>query len=106
MSAPQSSYSELLKDPRWQRRRLEILNRANFQCERCDADNRTLHVHHLLYHKGAKPWEYADDDLMALCEQCHALDHERRSLLAEVTALMNPWDVERVLGYAQALALL
>jgi hypothetical protein len=69
------SYADELKHPRWQRRRLEILSRADFKCERCSADDRTLHVHHKKYRRGAKPWEYADDQLIALCEQCHEDEH-------------------------------
>lgn len=29
------SYLEKLRDPRWQRRRLEVFERAHFQCEAC-----------------------------------------------------------------------
>lgn len=99
------TYFEMLKDPRWQRRRLEILQTADFRCENCEADDKTLHVHHKLYRKGAKPWEYADHELQALCEECHAAEHLIREQLAEVMALMPPYDLERLLGYAQALML-
>jgi len=29
------SYYELLKHPKWQKKRLEILQRANFECVKC-----------------------------------------------------------------------
>ena len=70
-----SDYSELFKDPRWQKRRLTIMNRAGFLCERCESDDKTLNVHHLYYKKGAKPWEYPDELLVCWCERCHKTHH-------------------------------
>lgn len=99
------SYFELLKDPRWQRRRLEILSLNDFACENCRSGDRTLHVHHKLYRKGAMPWEYEDHELAALCENCHAAEHLIREDLAAMMALMVPSDLERLLGYAQGMML-
>lgn len=65
------SYSELLKDPRWQRKRLDILNRDNFTCVCCGDDKSTLHVHHQYYINGRMPWEYSNDLLITLCAKCH-----------------------------------
>jgi hypothetical protein len=98
------SYGELLKDPRWQRRRLEILNRANFACESCDAADRTLHVHHRIYRKGAMPWEYEDYELIALCESCHAVEHELRARLNEAIAIIPVEYLEYVVGFAEGFA--
>jgi hypothetical protein len=99
---PMSTYSERLKDPRWQRRRLEILQRSDFSCERCEATDKTLHVHHKLYRKGAMPWEYADHELHALCEDCHEEEHHIRERLASALAAIDLADIEEVLGYALA----
>lgn len=98
------SYSELLKDPRWQRRRLEILQRADFKCESCDSADKTLHVHHKLYRKGAMPWEYENYELQALCEDCHASDHERRERLNEALAVLGPAELDVLLGFAEGWA--
>jgi 5-methylcytosine-specific restriction endonuclease McrA len=98
------SYAELLKDPRWQRRRLEILERGDFSCELCEATDRTLHVHHKLYRKGAMPWEYADHELRALCEDCHSQLHHLRARLDEAIAYVSDCDMEVLLGFAEALA--
>ncbi len=71
-----STYSELLKDPRWERRRIDILLNADFTCEECGLscwdEELTLQVHHRHYRAGAKPWEYEDADLVCLCRTCHA----------------------------------
>lgn len=77
------SYSELLKDPRWQRRRLTIMERDHFRCRLCHHNEFTLAVHHIAY--SGKPWEAPDEDLITVCEHCHELvkhcktDEQRRS---------------------------
>lgn len=65
------TYSEKLRDPRWQKKRLEILDRDNWTCQNCGDEKSTLHVHHLDYEKGLEPWDYEDEYLQTLCETCH-----------------------------------
>jgi 5-methylcytosine-specific restriction endonuclease McrA len=69
------SYSELLRDPRWQRKRLEIMGLDDFKCRYCGNHELTLNVHHIHYNKGHKPWEYENDELITLCEDCHKIEH-------------------------------
>lgn len=64
-------YSELLRDPRWQKKRLYVMSAANFRCEDCGDATQTLEIHHCAYIKGREPWEYEGDLLMCLCEHCH-----------------------------------
>lgn len=64
-------YSEKLKDPRWQRKRLEILNRDSFTCQYCGDTKSTLNVHHKQYH--GNPWDAPSESLETLCESCHAM---------------------------------
>lgn len=98
-----TSYSDRLKDPRWQRRRLEILNRADFACETCESSDKTLHVHHKLYRKGAMPWEYDDHELEALCVDCHDNTEHWRSLLAAAVARLDTCDLETLVGFAEGM---
>ena len=65
------SYSEKLKDPRWQKKRLEVLQRDNFTCLACGSAEKTLHVHHCYYVGKRNPWEYDSDSLLTFCENCH-----------------------------------
>jgi hypothetical protein len=65
------NYKELLKDPRWQRKRLEILQRDDFTCRQCGSKENTLHVHHHYYTKGKSPWDYDNRVLVTLCDECH-----------------------------------
>lgn len=69
------SYSQKLLDPRWQRKRLEVLSRDGFKCVKCKNGKRTLHVHHLSY-KG-NPWEVAMSQLETLCSLCHKNEHKK-----------------------------
>lgn len=81
-------YSEQLKDPRWQKKRLEILEASGWRCEDCGAQDKTLHVHHCHYLKGKEPWEYSRDLLMTLCDQCHeqraSLEGDAKLMLARI----------------------
>jgi hypothetical protein len=64
-----AKYSDLLRDPRWQKKRLEILQRDNFTCQHCKDTETELHVHHEEYH--GKPWEVESNKLVTLCKHCH-----------------------------------
>ncbi len=79
-----TTYSEKLRDPRWQRRRLEILDRAEFACEECGVEGERLQVHHKAYRSGVEPWEYEDSELIALCGGCHSDRHEVDQILRKI----------------------
>lgn len=66
-----TTYAEKLKDPRWQKKRLEIFERDGWHCVRCDSGLITLHVHHKKYLMDTEPWDYPHDLLSTLCENCH-----------------------------------
>jgi len=57
------------KNPKWQRKRLEALNRDKWTCVRCGAKDKSLHVHHKKY--SGKIYDSQGDDLQTLCEDCH-----------------------------------
>lgn len=65
------TYSEKLRDPRWQKKRLKIMERDEFMCQKCQDKDSTLNVHHRIYFKEREPWEYEDWCLVTLCETCH-----------------------------------
>jgi len=64
-------YKSKFLDPRWQKKRLEILERDSFTCRSCYDDTSTLHVHHKYYETGLEPWEYPSESLITLCDDCH-----------------------------------
>jgi len=66
-------YKDQLKDPRWQRKRLEILNRDKWTCQICLDTTETLHVHHKSY-DGVfikLAWQYDNHVYTTLCDTCH-----------------------------------
>lgn len=71
-------YAEKLKDPRWQKLRLEIFERDEWICQSCHDDENTLVVHHLSYEYGKEPWEYPLDNFMTLCQDCHDREYQER----------------------------
>jgi hypothetical protein len=98
------SYADLLKDPRWQKRRLEVLADRGWKCERCDDKTTELHVHHKRYLKGKMPWEYEDVDLCVLCSVHHEQWHKDMENLTTAISYMPLPAFENLVGYAVALA--
>ncbi len=81
------TYAEQLRHPNWQKRRLERLSLANWECEGCCTKDITLHVHHKQYIKGRMAWEYSDGELAVWCENCHGDHHLIESLLQRVLSV-------------------
>jgi hypothetical protein len=95
------TYSEKLRDPRWQKKRLEILNRDGFRCIVCDSEDKELHVHHLRYSKGASPWDYENPDLVTLCDPCHSSVEKLKSAIS-----YDLGRLDRLAAYATLASLL
>ncbi len=74
-------YAEKLKDPRWQRKRREILRRDGHQCRWCGSTDWPLEIHHLQYVFGRDPWDYEDDNFRTLCGWCHKKEKLRRHMI-------------------------
>jgi hypothetical protein len=69
------TYSEKLQDPRWQKKRLEIMSRDEFKCVKCSSETNTLTVHHFYYVSGRMPWEYPGGSMATMCRKCHSEAH-------------------------------
>ena len=66
------TYLDKLKDPRWQKKRLQVMERDKFSCMSCGDEAVSLNVHHRVpYRKDTDPWDYELDELITLCEDCH-----------------------------------
>lgn len=76
------SFFTKYKDPRWQRKRLEVMEESDFKCENCGVNDKTLNVHHKSYKKNHAPWEYESYELECLCEDCHCYRHNIKDRLA------------------------
>ena len=66
-----AAYVEKLKDPRWQKKRLQVLERDKWTCQCCGDTEETLHVHHYWYENDKEPWDVDERALVTLCESCH-----------------------------------
>lgn len=72
------SYKEQLLHPKWRERRLQILMRDSYTCNKCpnNGENSQLDVHHKYYLMGKMAWEYDDIVLETLCTKCHKIEGE------------------------------
>lgn len=78
-----SEYSDKLKDPRWQKKRLEILSRDNWKCKKCGNSDDQLVVHHKKYFYDKDPWDYLDVYLVSLCKTCHDEEEFDKTILSD-----------------------
>lgn len=100
------TYAEQLKSPKWQKKRLEILERDFFTCRSCHSKENTLHVHHLFYLSNINVWEYPNEFYVSLCEDCHKEIHQQTELLYRAIAKNND-DIggDGVVDYIKSLRL-
>ena len=99
------NYNDQIKSGKWQKKRLEIMQRDDFQCLCCQSENQ-LTVHHLYYLPGLKVWEYDNDSLVTVCEKCHNIltfDYVKISGLIAFKALQNKVDFVRLNEFMEAL---
>lgn len=75
------TYDEQLNTYEWQARRKQILERDDYCCQDClnggtYYKHPNLQVHHKSYiWDGRMAWEYPDEYLITLCDECHAKIH-------------------------------
>ncbi len=107
MAERRKSYAELLKDPRWQKKRLEVFERDKWKCVLCECsinDEKTFHVHHWWYDRGVLPWDYIDGCYSTLCEPCHEKVTRKMKVLCMWLA-SGLFFLDEVVGYAMGHAL-
>lgn len=72
------TYKELLRHPKWLRKRAAILEKYKSTCQHCRKQTAMLSIHHRYYVAWRKPWQYPDWALIPLCDTpCHRLVQER-----------------------------
>jgi len=77
------NYAEKLKSPKWQKKRLEILERDEWKCRICLRDSVPLHVHHRYYFRDKDPWDYDEGFLITLCKDCHGATQRENGALVD-----------------------
>jgi len=73
MKHNKTDYAQKLQDPRWQRKRLEVMQAADWKCVICGDEKEELNVHHPVYSANCEPWDYLN--LQCLCKTCHTINH-------------------------------
>ena len=68
------NYKEQLNDGRWIQLKDKRLEIDGFRCTQC-SERIKLNVHHVIYIKEKKAWEYELKDLITLCRYCHETYH-------------------------------
>ena len=88
------TYSEKLKSPKWQKKRLEVLQRDNFSCVLCGDNKTELHINHKKYN--GEPWNSDNKDLETLCKDCHLLHHTAKEEIFKVHKVVNEGFIEMI----------
>ena len=73
------TYAQQLRHPKWEQRRLQVIEKAGSRCECCgnfgindgETSEVRFEIHHGYYTPGLMAWEYPDDVLYCLCPECH-----------------------------------
>lgn len=61
-----------------------------------DKNPKGLNIHHKYYVKDKAPWEYEDDALITLCQECHGIEHKTKK-----TPVYRNIHLKDISGYAQ-----
>lgn len=96
-------YKQQLRDPRWQRKRLEALEASGWECCECGSRNNELHVHHYRYSSGTAPWDYPDDCYGVMCNQCHSKWHAAKLHCDRLLAGFSLLQMEQLRGLIAGL---
>lgn len=72
-------YGALLSNEQWKAFRHHVIQHHDNTCEICGKKfiYGLLQVHHKVYRKDTKPWEYDLSEVQCLCIKCHSRIHEK-----------------------------
>jgi 5-methylcytosine-specific restriction protein A len=65
----------------WEKKRLEILQRDNFECQICKEEGGfapATTVHHILHLENRPDLALDDDNLLSVCAACHNREHPEK----------------------------
>lgn len=71
------------QDKRWYELSKRIKARDKNTCQMCGRNDRPVSVHHKVYRKGTKVWDYSDDELICICDDCHEIVTENSKEMYE-----------------------
>lgn len=88
------NYKQQLRSKKWKEKRQSILERDNFCCVKCNSKE-NLQVHHTLYIKGRKAWEYNNKLLITVCSSCHLEIHKTEEIKVVKSHSKKPKKIEK-----------
>lgn len=97
------TYAERLRDPKWQKKRLEVMERDQWQCINCCDKKTTLNVHHCWYEKGVDVWDYPMECYQTLCEPCHKIAESTRLKLSKILFSSTPEDMAFIIKFVSGI---
>ena len=95
------TFAAQYKNPMWQKKRLEAMEEAGFECQNCGSKDDQLHVHHKSYIKGRRIWDYGLHELFVLCDECHKNIHKQQDDLKQLLSFNT--DIGNVLSLVAGL---
>lgn len=85
---PKKDYKSQYIHPKWQKKRLQIMERDSFRCQLCHSEEKTLCVHHRYYIDDRNVWDYTHHCYITLCEQCHGIIHDKNWGNEDIASLL------------------
>ena len=75
------------KSSNWLHKRKQVLERDNYECQRCKSKggfSPATCVHHIKHLKDRPDLALEEDNLVGLCDACHNLEHPEKLLTPSV----------------------
>lgn len=79
----------------WKRKRLEILDRDNYECQMCKErgqQSQATTVHHMVHLRTDKSLALTDSNLLSLCSACHNEVHPEKLKKFETDIHEERWE--------------
>jgi len=93
-----STYTELLKSPQWISLRDRHRARTKSTCEDCGAKEIPVDIHHRVYGRRLKPWDYPDDNFVVVCHPCHRTREEIADMARTIFQVLDPATAHKFLS--------
>lgn len=80
------NFKDQYNSEKWEKKRREIYRRDNWHCRICDVTRVKLNAHHLYYDKDKNIWDYDNECLVTLCDNCHDKIHDDLKKISGIIA--------------------
>ena len=74
MNKRKSKYLAYINSKEWKELKLDLLIKRGYKCEKCGADDKIIHAHHLTYERFMNE---LPEDIQLLCIVCHKNHHKK-----------------------------